>query len=140
MLRASKRVSAGSPARLRNTVRVEVRHDAEQTVKERFNRRTVSLRILKGIFDLSPNTVIAVQDTGDPLAFEVSFFEMRSCLDFLEQWRLKEGEDMLRGLRVIPCFQRGFVPLIVRMFNPFVPNEDVELFLARRCEAVRGGT
>lgn len=49
----------------------------------------------------------------------------------LEQWRLKEGEELLRGLRV--------VPLIVLMFSPFVPNEDMELFLARRFEAVWEG-
>ena len=40
----------------------------------------------------------------------------------------------------MPLFGRDFLPLTVHLYNPFVADRDVEAFLGRDCEEMKGGT
>lgn len=94
---------------------------------EQFGRRHVTAAVLKRVFSLSPAAVFVVQDTGDARAFDVSFFNLRGCLDFLEAWRREVKNPVLEALRIRPLFQQDqYVPLVVWVFNPFVQDADVD--------------
>lgn len=139
MDRASERSSA-NVARLRNTCRVEVLRDAADSVKDRFTRSFFSVKILRELFQLTAATVMAVQDTGDPLAYEITFQDISAYRKFAEDWRLKTDNELLKSLKMTPLCQRGYLPVVVRLYNAFIPDADVQLYLERHAEAVRGGT
>lgn len=128
-------------ARLCWPVRIEVEDTASEEVRSRFGRRHATRAILKETFKLTPEEVISVQDTGSTLAFDVSFFEIRVCLGFMEEWKRRRLEEpVLESLRLRPLFEQGFLPLILRMYNPFVGDQEALAYLAHQVEEVRGGT
>ena len=52
----------------------------------------------------------------------------------------KKDHSTLEGLRLVPLFGRDSIPLVVHMYNPFVADRDIEVFLGRFCEESKGGT
>lgn len=90
MVRESKHLSAGT-ARLRDPVRMELESGAAEAVRTRFTRHFLSVEILRGMFALTPDAILAVQDTGSLAAFDVSFFTATGCLQFLEEFEWRRG-------------------------------------------------
>lgn len=135
----SERRAAGV-ARLRHSVRVEVGNKATEEYRRNFTREYFVLKILRELLGQTPEEVIAVGSTGNPLAYEVSFRNQELCGRFLERWRTEKVGGKLPGLVLTPLIKRDFVPLVVRVYNPFWEQAHVDWFLRTRCEDVREGT
>ena len=75
---------AAVSARLKNSVRVEMQANAVKEIKTRFTRDFFVVNILRDLFQQTPDMVYGVGSTGNPLAFEVSFWTMELCKDFME--------------------------------------------------------
>ncbi|KAG1928992.1 hypothetical protein F2P79_023214 [Pimephales promelas] len=125
--------------RLRNTVRVELKKDAKDVVKQRFGRDFFVKEVLKGLFNISPAEVFCLQDFMATGFMDLAFFALKDCVSFFEAWKKKEGHLLMDGLQVLPIFAQDFIPLTVHIYNPFVEDGDVLAFIARYCETVRGG-
>ena len=97
------------------------------------------MNILRDLFQQTPDMIYRVGSTGNPLAFEVSFWTMAFCKDFMDAWRREGTGGLLSGL-VLTLFGRQHVQLMVRMYNPFVQQEHVMCYLKEKCDDVRGGT
>lgn len=69
---------------------------------------------------------------------DLTFCSLKDCIGFFKAWK-KEGHELLDGLQLQPGFTQDFLPLAVQVYNPFVEDGDVLTFIARYCEAVRGG-
>lgn len=133
---------ATTPARmvrLRNTVRMSIKEDATLLVKERFRRDFVVVELLKGVFKIPATAVFCLQDFATVGFFDLTFFGLKDCVSFFESWEKMKEHALLQGLHLQPVFTQDFLPLTVHIYNPFVEDGDVMAFLARHCEAVRGG-
>ncbi len=125
--------------RMRNSVRVELKRNAEDFVKQRFGRDFFVVEILQGVFKIQPTEVFCLQDFAASGFLDLTFFALKDCLSFFETWMKKEGHKLLEGLQLQPVFAQEFLPLTIHVYNPFVEDGDVFAFIARYCEAVKGG-
>lgn len=125
--------------RLKNTVRLQVKEDASMDFKRRFGRDFLVADVLRGVFGISASLVFCLQDLSSSGFMDLTFFDLKDCVAFLEAWGRKKEHQLLRGLQLHPAFAQDYLPLVIHLHNPFVEDGDVLAFLARYCEAVKGG-
>lgn len=68
--------------RLRNTVRVELKKDAKDVVKQRFGRDFFVKEVLKGLFNISPAEVFCLQDFMATGFMDLTFFCFERLCEF----------------------------------------------------------
>ncbi|KAG1937631.1 zinc finger CCHC domain-containing protein [Pimephales promelas] len=125
--------------RLKNTVRFQVKKDAALDVKKRFGRDFVVTELLKEVFGISASLIFCLQDFSSSGFMDLTFFQLRDCAAFYEAWGMKKDHQRLSGIQLFPAFTQDFLPLTIHLYNPFVEDGDVLIFLARYCETVKGG-
>ncbi|ROI80149.1 Zinc finger CCHC domain-containing protein 3 [Anabarilius grahami] len=130
---------AAMMVRLRNTIRVLLKKDAEDFVKQRFGRDFFVTEILRGLFEIQPAEVFCLQDFVSTGFLDLTFCVLKDCVGFFEAWKKREGHKLLEGLQLQPVFVQDFIPLTIRIYYPFVEDGDVMAFIARYCDVVRGG-
>lgn len=123
---------------LKNTVRFQVKKEAEMEIKKRFGRDFVIVEVLRGVFGIPASLIFCLQDFSSSGFMDLTFFQLRDCVPFFEEWEKKKDHRLLRGLHLHPAFAQDYLPLVIHLYNPFVEDGDVLTFLARYCE--RGGT
>ncbi|KAG1928985.1 zinc finger CCHC domain-containing protein [Pimephales promelas] len=123
--------------RLKNTARLQVKKEAE--TKRRFGRDFVVVELLRGIFGVPASLIFCLQDFFSSGFMDLTFFQLKDCVTFFEDWENKKDIQLLRGLHLHPAFAQDYLPLVIHLYNPFVEDGDVLTFLARYCEAVKGG-
>lgn len=124
--------------RLKNTVRFQVKKEAEMEIKKRFGRDFVVVEVLRGVFGIPASLIFCLQDFSSSGFMDLTFFQLRDCVPFFEEWEKKKDHRLLRGLHLHPAFAQDYLPLVIHLYNPFVEDGDVLTFLARYCEAVKG--
>ncbi len=70
--------------RMRNSVRVELKRDAEDLVKQRFGRDFFVVEILQGVFEIQPTEVFRLQDFAASGFLDLTFFALKDCTSFFE--------------------------------------------------------
>ncbi|KAL2080693.1 hypothetical protein ACEWY4_024486 [Coilia grayii] len=96
--------------------------------------------VLRELFSLDPEEIFCFQDFSSAGFAVVTFWDLRVCQRFVTAWEEKKGHHLLGGLNLRPLHQQDVVQLVVHMYNPYVPDADVEAFLARHAVFVKGGT
>uniref|UniRef100_A0A8C1S1M9 CCHC-type domain-containing protein n=1 Tax=Cyprinus carpio TaxID=7962 RepID=A0A8C1S1M9_CYPCA len=125
--------------RMRNSVRVELKMDAADFVKQRFGRDFFVVDILQGVFKIQADEVFCLQEFAVSGFLDLTFFALKDCVVFFEAWKKKEDHKLLEGLQLQPVFIQDFIPLTIHVYNPFVEDGDVLALVKRYCEEVRGG-
>lgn len=70
---------------------------------------------------------------------DFTFTAFSDCASFFDQCTQKSEDEALRGLCVVPLFAVEGVPIVVHLYNPFVADEDIRVFLAWYCITVSEG-
>lgn len=70
---------------------------------------------------------------------DFTFTAFSDCASFFDQCTQKSEDEALRGLCVVPLFAVKEVPIVVHLYNPFVADEDIRVFLAWYCITVSEG-
>lgn len=125
--------------RLKNTVRLQVKADADVEVKKRFGREFVVTEVLRDLFGVSASLIFCLQDFFSSGFMDLTFFQLSDCVAFHTAWEKKKEHQRLTGLKLFPAYVQDFLPLTIHLYNPFVEDGDVLTFLARYCETVKGG-
>ncbi|KAK3515977.1 hypothetical protein QTP86_004269 [Hemibagrus guttatus] len=125
--------------RLRNSVRVELRRDAPTDVRKRFGWDWLVIRVLRDLCKVPASKLFCLQDFTATGFMDVTFTAFADCSAFFDLCSRSPGEEVLRGLRLVPLFAMDEVPITVHLYNPFVADEDIRIFLQRFCSSVSSG-
>ncbi|KAK3545149.1 hypothetical protein QTP70_001571 [Hemibagrus guttatus] len=125
--------------RLRNSVRVELRRDAPTDVRKRFGWDWLVVRVLRDLCKVPASKLFCLQDFTATGFMDVIFTAFADCSAFFDLCSRSPGEEVLRGLRLVPLFAIDKVPIMVHLYNPFVADEDIRIFLQRFCSSVSSG-
>ncbi|KAK3545197.1 hypothetical protein QTP70_001834 [Hemibagrus guttatus] len=125
--------------RLRNSVRVELRKDAPTDVRKRFRWDWLMVRVLRDLCNVPASKLFCLQDFNADGFLDVTFTAFADCSTFFDLCSRSPGEEVLRGLRLVPLFVMDEVPITVHLYNPFVTDEDIRIFLGQFCSSVSSG-
>lgn len=103
--------------------------------REQFSRIFVKKSILEFLFGVKVGQLLCFQNFFTLRGFaDVTFFDLATCLRVVAGWEQNQGHQLLGCLHLQQLCNQGNVLVLVHMYNPFVPGQDV-LF----AELLQGG-
>lgn len=123
---------ASEQLKVPNTVRFLVPEER----KEEVTRSYFVKKVLKEFLKLDGRSVVSVQDFVGRGFIDVTFPTQMAALGVIEKIKAAKDVEALRQLRYVANLE---MVVIVHMFNPFVPEEDIMAFLNRYCLVVSRG-
>lgn len=134
MMAAAKNVNIPAYARVNNSVRLEFEAEKRQ---ERGLEYIVK-DLLFGLFQLTPDKILALQDYHVRGVYDVTFVNKRTCLDFVRKLQQFCNHKLLDCVKVTPHYEEeNLQTLVVKMYNPNLPQEDITSWLSLFCDKVK---
>lgn len=118
-------------ARLRNSIRIEV-PEVDRDVKD---LRFLVEEILFKILDIRRSDIFCLQDPSRGI-FVLTLGTVGACRTLYDRLKTNQGNPVLDRMKFIMLYEIE-TPVVVHIFNPFVSNADIILFLSKYCTEVR---
>lgn len=130
---AAKNAKIPAYARINNSVRLEF--EAEK--REDRGLSYIVKDLLFGLFQLTPDKILALQDYHVRGVYDVTFINKKTCLDFVRKLQQHGNHTLLDCVKVIPHYEEeNLQALVVKMYNPNLPQEDITSWLSLYCDKV----
>lgn len=117
-------------AGLRATLRFRWKSDLEPVPTREIFGKTLLLGLLK----LKVSDVLCLQNNSQERSFDVTFVTNASCERVIEESRRLVGTKPLSGFEVISLDRPNFRIITIHLYNPYVPDQAVAVFLGRYAE------
>lgn len=131
---AAKNANVPAYARVNNSVRLEFEAEKRQ---ERGLEYIVK-DLLFGLFQLTPDKILALQDYHVRGVYDVTFINKRTCLDFVRKSQQYCNDKLLDCVKVTPHYEEeNLQSLVLKMYNPNLPQEDITSWLSLFCDKVK---
>ncbi|XP_075466094.1 uncharacterized protein LOC142499925 [Ascaphus truei] len=128
---SSDDTSVPAYARLKDSVRLEF-------TKERKDRSLeyIVKKLLLGLFEVRIDQILAIQDYPKRGVYDVTFTSGIICQNFHKNLQEHIKDPLLEGVKVTLHHLNEEKLLIVKMYSPHVPADEIKTFLDRYCTKV----